>query len=334
MGIPALAGAGMIARMALFTALAAAFTTSSVDAQTHALIVAGVGGEPQYSRQFVQWATTMSDALVKRGVPAANVTVLAETAAPPRIGRSSRDEITKAMGQIAQRSRPGEQVLIMLIGHGSAEGDAKFSIPGPDLTALEFVKLLDDLNGRKVAVVNAASASGAFIEPLAAKGRTIITATRSGMERNETTFAQHFVDAFAKDVADTDKDNRTTMLEAFTYAKRETARFYEQQNRLLTEHAVLEDNGDGKPSSDPDGKAEGAVARLFAVGGASAGAPANANAEVRALYDQRAAIQRRLDALRAAKDDMKAEDYEKQLETLLVELAQKNQEIRRKEGGA
>jgi hypothetical protein len=157
---------------------------------------------------------------------------------------------------------------VLLIGHGSAQGgEARFNLPGPDLTAADFGQLLARFSTQRVALVNAASASGDFVVALSAPNRTIITATRGASEKNETVFGGYFVKAFAGEVADTDKDGQVSLLEAFSYARREVERFYQSENRLQTEHALLDDNGDGEGSRDPDASAtDGANARRFLLG--------------------------------------------------------------------
>jgi hypothetical protein len=230
-------------------------------------------------------------------------------------------------------------VLIVLFGHGSYQsGESRLSMPGPDLTAQDFAVQLGRLQNQKVVFANTTSASGEFVKALSGPGRVIVTATRSGNERNATNFGEHFAAAFANDVADTDKDGAVSVLEAFSYARTETNRQYEQDKRIPTEHAVLDDNGDQKGTDEPDRETDdGALAQATFIGQAAvvAGAapPENASPALRALYAERKAIEDKLAALRALKDSMAAAEYEKQLEDLLVELALKNQEIRRMEGG-
>ena len=93
-----------------------------------------------------------------------------------------------------------------------------------------------------------ASASGGFVPALAGKNRTIITATKTDGERNQTRFGEYFAAAFAGNAADadTDKDGRVSVLEAFLWARARTADSYSRDGQLLTEHAVLDDDGDGK----------------------------------------------------------------------------------------
>src|SRR5690606_18811877 len=112
--------------------------------------------------------------------------------------------------------------------------------PGPDITAEEFATMIAAFGDRPLAFVNTASASGDFADVLAGPNRTIITATRSGMERNETVFGRYFVEAFAQDDADADRDGRLTLTEVFDYALRETQRSYQMANRLQMENARIE----------------------------------------------------------------------------------------------
>jgi hypothetical protein len=310
---------------------------------THVLVVSGLGGDPAYGARMQAWATQIVQAARERfAVPAENVQWLAERTEidPARVtGRSTKEGIETAIGTIASRARANDVVLIVLFGHGSYQsGESRLSMPGPDLTAQDFAVQLGRLHNQTVVFANTTSASGEFVKALSGPGRVIVTATRSGNERNATNFGEHFAAAFANDVADTDKDGAVSVLEAFSYARTETNRQYEQDKRIPTEHAVLDDNGDQKGTDEPDRETDdGALAQATFIGQAAvvAGAapPENASPALRALYAERKAIEDKLAALRALKDSMAAAEYEKQLEDLLVELALKNQEIRRMEGG-
>jgi hypothetical protein len=273
-------------------------------------------------------------------VPESSIIYLAENPArdPARMrGPSTKAAIEQTLGALAARVRPGDQLFILVIGHGSAQGDeARVSLPGPDITAADFARLLKRFAAQKVAFVNAASASGGFLSALSGANRAIVTSTKSGMERNESIFARYFVQAFADNVADVDKDGRVSLLEAYTYARREVARAYEADSRLLTEHAQLDDNGDGVGSAEPDGRSEGrsdgALARtLFLTGGPAA--VASSDPRLAPLYAERRDLESRIAALKARKASMDSTAYEQELEKLLVALAQKNQAIRAAERG-
>ena len=302
--------------------LGLALVPGSAPAQSHLLVVSGLAGEPRFEREFGKWGTMLVDAAAKRyGLRPDQIVYLADKPASDatRIdGRSTRAEVEKAIREMAQRAGPSDRVLLVLIGHGSSDGQgARINLSGPDLTAADLAGLLDLFRTQRVVVVNTASASGDFQQPLAGKNRTIITATRSGMERNETVFGRYFAESFAGDVADTDKDGRTTALEAFQFAQREVERHYKDANHLQTEHAVL--GGDQE------------LARGFYLAAASSAPTTAASAEVRALIEQRQQIEARVEALRARRASMQAAEYDRQLEELLVELALKNREIRAKE---
>jgi len=53
-----------------------------------------------------------------------------------------------------------------------------------------------------------------------------------------------FADAINNPEADLDKDGQVSLLEAFLTASRQASEFYKINGRLVTEHALLDDNGD------------------------------------------------------------------------------------------
>jgi len=302
-------------------------------AQTQVIIVTGASGEPGYATSFHAAGSALLDALVtKHGLTADDITYLAEDPAkdPKRIdGKSSKQELTQAISRVAGRARAGDRVMLMLIGHGSHSGsDSRFNLPGPDLTAGELGVMLEPLKAMQVAVVNAASASGDFVAALSGKNRIVITATKSSYERNETLFPRFFVAAFTTPGADTDKDERISLLEAFVYAKREVARAYETDTRLPTEHAMLDDDGDRRGSAEADPRAgDGSLARRFIVG-RSTTASSVATTAGGALVAKKTQLEAQVDSLRRRKETMATDAYERELERLLVELAQVSQAIR------
>ena len=170
--------------------------------------------------------------------------------------------------------------------------------------------------------MNAASASGDFLKPLLGKNRIVVTATKSGLERNESIFGEYFAEAFAADVADLDKDGRVSIFEAFLYAQKQVAQAYEKSNRLQTEHAVLDDGE------------KGALARATFLGGGIRTADVESgDPKVVALEKERRGLEDRVEALLAQKQALAPDVYEKELERLLLELATKSEAIRAAKGG-
>jgi hypothetical protein len=309
-----------------------------LSAQTHLVIISGIGGDKKYTESFSRIASTLADAAAKRfSIPESEIVWLGEDSVSTRPhfkGQSTKANVERAIGQLATRSGAGDQVVIVLIGHGSGDGeDTKLSMPGPDMNTRDFAQVLARFPTQKVAFVNLSSASGDMLPLLSAPNRVVITATKSSFERNESRFAQFFVDALSKDVADTDKDGRVSLLEAFRYATVETKRVYETDTRLQTEHAQLEDMGAKAGAADPDGRTgEGLLARRFFLDGAFVSRGGANDPQLASLYKDKFTIEDQIEQLRGKKAAMTPDAYDDALETLLVQLARKAKTIRDIEG--
>ena len=311
-------------RLAAIVMVALAVPAGAQD--THLLLVAGLGGEPHYAETFRAWSSALQAAAEKRlGIPRSRITYLTEDAGKVSgqvDGRSTREGLQKAFEQAATRCRPGDTFAVVLFGHGSGAGEeARFNLPGPDASARDFAAWLVPFALQRVVFVNTASASGDFQKVLAGKNRIILTATKSSQERNEAIFGRYFSEAFSADAADVDKNGKVSILEAFDAAKAQVATEYQRERRLLTEHATLDD-GEG-----------GVLARSTFLGGASAPADraaAFADPALAALEDERRGLEDRIEALKAAKGSLPEARYEAELEQLLLDLALKNEELRKR----
>lgn len=320
-----------------FTVLALVAFPASAQ-QSHVVIISGLSGGPEYAERFDKWAGEMIDAVEHRfGVPPTSIFHLSERPTAGRahlIARATREEVERVFSDLAGRAAPDDVILVLLLGHGSAQGgEPRFNLPGPDLTARDVGRLLGKFPTQRLALVNAASASGDFIGEVSGKNRVIVTATRSGAEKNETVFGGYFVQAFAADGADVDKDGRVSLLEAFEFARRETARHYETEHRIQTEHALLDDNGDAQGSREPEPVAgDGSLARRFVlVGGSADRRIVSADSTLTPLYADRRRTEEQIAVLRNMKATMDSTAYENELERLLLQLAEKNREIRQME---
>jgi hypothetical protein len=288
----------------------------------HLMVIVGAGGDEERSARFHKWASAVVDAAKRRGVADANVTYLGERPEqdPARIrGRATKETVTKAFDDIARRSKPTDELFVLLIGHGSFDGRmGAFGLVGPDLTAADYAVLLDRFKTQRIAFVNTASASGAFLEVLAGPARSIVAATKTGGEKNETRFPAFFVEAIESEAADRDRNGRISVLEAFDYATAKVKESYEKDGNLLTEHATLDDGNEGKF----------AATQFLAPRGSRVTAGAAASPALRALLEERDALEEQVAALRLRKDAMDAARYEQELEKLLTDLALKTRTIR------
>jgi hypothetical protein len=326
----------------------------------HLVLVTGLGGDPAYTETFHDWASTFRRGALEAGVRPERIAWFAEDPdrAPDAItGRSTLENLEAHLERLASAAGRDDRVLLVLIGHGTSRNEeARFNLPGPDLTGAALADLLGAFGTRTVAVVNTAPSSGPWIQALAGPDRIVVTATKTARERNETQFGGFFARAFRGQEADLDKDERVSLLEAFRFTAREVERHYEEQGLLLTEHAVLEDDGDGRGTErfgeegGPEGGRDdepptddGALASRFWLTprpGVRADAPDDAvpagvtDPELRQLYVDRAALEDRVAELRSLRETMEEEEYERRLEALLVELALKNRAIREKGGGS
>jgi hypothetical protein len=310
-------------------------------AQTRALIVTGLGAEPKYQQQFMALGGRLSVALSsKYGIPEANIAWLGEDSTSNNKvykGRSTSANIKRELDRIGAATKPNEQLIIVLIGHGSGQGeDTKFNIPGPDITAREFNAQLAGFAAQRVAFLNLTTASGDALPILSFPNRIVVTSTKSAFERNESQFARFFVEALDKaGAADVDKDGRVSLLEAYRYAATETRRSYENDERLITEHSQLDDDGNGKGSDLPDGRSAGdglLSRRFFFDAGGPGGRATSADPRLNKLYSDKFEVEDKIDALKQRKASMKEDAYYAELETLLVSLARVSREIRQVEG--
>ena len=327
MGLSAEAGAGVIGGLLVLGLLQA-----PAGPATHALIVTGLSGEPQYAGSFARDAALLYDAAKTRwGVADSSLIYLAERpeADPDRVrGRASREAVIEALARLAGRAHQGDVVLVVIFGHGSQQGDEpRVSLPGPDLTAADLVLALQPFAEETVVLVNAASASGGFLAPLSGPGRVILTATKTGFERNATQFGGFFARGLGSGEADRDKNGRVSIAEAYEYARSEVAKSFEAEKRLLTEHAQLDDNGDrtGSAALGEDAK-DGALAR--AVSFAVTRTVASDDPRAAALLAERSRLETAIAGLRQRKAGMDSTAYERELEKLLVSLAETTEALR------
>jgi hypothetical protein len=305
-------------RIAL-VALLMLFVPLPARADVYYVAVSGLAGDADYQRRFDASVTEL-DKLLNASGPAVHVYTLAADAA-------TRDHLDEVMGQVAKAAKPEDDFVLVLVGHGSYDGvEYKFNLVGPDISAADLARLCNAVQSRRQLVVNTTSSSGGGLAALQRKGRAVIAATKSGTEKNATVFARFFVEAFQDPAADVDKNETISALEAFQYAERKTADFYTSQKRLATEHPIFEDIGTGEPVREP-GSGQGRLLASFALvhlGGARSAAMDPAKRDLLARKED---IEGQIDNLKYQKAAMPQQDYERQLKTLLVDLARAQAEL-------
>lgn len=291
--------------------------------RSKALVVVGAEGSDEYGQQFRQWATRWNDA-AKRGH--AEFTLIGIDAAGKM---DDRDLLKQRLSEAAGSGAQAEPLWLILIGHGTFDGKtARFNLRGPDVSASDLAEWLKPIE-RPMAIINCTSSSGPFLNELSGPNRVVITATKSGHEYNFSRFGDYLSSAISDPKADLDKDEQTSLLEAFLLASSRVNEFYATEGRLMTEHALLDDNGD--KLGTPADWFQGVRATKSAKNGATVDGTRAARwhlvrgsreeqlpAAVRARRDE---IEVELAELRQRKSQLAEDEYLQQIEPLLVELA-------------
>ena len=285
------------------------------------IVVEGAPGEAEYGEVFTKAAQLWQDACRKAQVRSVTIGLDQPGAT------NDLDRLKQALAEEAHET--DRELWLVLIGHGTFDGkEAKFNLRGPDLSATDLAEALKPFH-RPLAVIDTSSASAPFLNKLSAAGRVIITATRSGYEQNYTRFPQFFSEAISNKKADLDKDGQVSLLEAFLLAAHDVAEFYKTQGRLATEHALLDDNGDGL-GTPPDWfrgiRAVKKAADASALDGLRAHQwhliPSDDERKLSpAVRAHRNELEVAVEQLRQSKDQLPIDEYYQRLEVLLLELA-------------
>ncbi len=276
---------------------------ASAQAELYYLIVGGIGGQASYEERFVAQTESLASAARRTLGDESRVAVLSGDAA-------SREALTAELARLADVTTDEDSVAIFLLGHGSYDGELyKFNLPGPDIDGEAFAELLGAIPAGRQLVVNATSSSGAVLESWAGDGRILITATRSGGERNATRFGEHWSAALSSDEADANKNGAITAQEAFEFAERKVSDSYEGAGTLATEHSQL----------------VGDAAGTFNV--ALLEARIATTAELEGLIGEMTILEEEIDLLRSRRDEMDSDTYLGELQDLLLGLALLQREI-------
>jgi hypothetical protein len=285
------------------------------------MIVVGAAGEAEFGSNFVRQASLWELACAQGDCRKIilGLDKPSQTNDHQRLKQTLQAEPKHGMGEL----------WLLLIGHGTFDGrEAKFNLRGPDVSAAELALWLQPFR-RPVAVINTASSSAPFLNQLSATNRVIITATRSGYEQSYARFGQYLAETIANPQADLDQDGQTSLLEAFLTASHQVIEFYKVEGRLATEHALLDDNGDGlgtpaewfrglRAIKTPKESAllDGSRAHQFHL--ALSVAERNLAPEQRAKRDE---LEQAIKIHREKKTRLSEDEYYQQLEKLLLDLA-------------
>ena len=290
------------------------------------MIITGAGGEEEYAELFAEWGEDLAKAFDGNAVEMVHITNKPEDT-------GARKTVESTLNKWVEN--PDVEIWILLVGHGTFDGKvAKFNLVGNDASDADFKHWLKPHRGPLV-FINTSSCSAPFIRSLSGPNRVVATATKSGYEQNFCRFGGYMAAALGQAEADLDKDGAVSVLEAFLIASRQAGEFYRENDRLVSENALLDDNGDGmgtpadwfrgvrtqkkaKGKSSADGKLSRLVFPVIPPAEKDIPAP---------LRKKRLAIEAKIETLRSLKKTLEAEIYYRDLEKLFLELAATNDEI-------
>jgi len=317
-------------RRFLFACALLLLTASTVLAEgaRYAVIIQGASGDPQYAKLHREWVDALANVFrSKFHLDADKVIVLTEEPKAQE-QRGTAENVRAVMTRLSKETKADDLVFVMLIGHGTGEATAaKFNLVGPDLSSDDWSALLKPIAAR-IAFVDSTSSSFPFLAALAGPNRVVITATNSYAQRFHTVFPDAFIQALTSSESDADKNGRISILEAFMQASRLVDLHYEQDKHMATEHALLDDSGDGKGRDAANAGSDGAIGALTYLDVVAA--PTSADPEIQKLLLRQQALTEQIDDLRRRRASMSADDFDREFEKLIVDLALVSRDVRRK----
>jgi hypothetical protein len=251
---------GLILGLAAVGVPGAAAVAQDSGGNKRALIVCGLPGDSEHRTLFAGAVARLASAMTDRcGFAAVDVWLRFgdEAASEERFGPianrgpATRSALEQDVAELRRRLKPEDALWVLVLGHGHYDGrTTHVNLPGPDIDGAALGKLFAGLAAREQVFFLTTSASGYLLRLLSAPGRVVITATEPDREVNETLFPLALADVLAAPPpeADRDRDATLSLLELYVAVVTDVLRRYAAAEEIPTEHARLDDNGDGRGS--------------------------------------------------------------------------------------
>lgn len=158
---------------------------------------------------------------------------------------ADRDRLTVA----PESWRRTDQVWLFLMGYASTDfGDYRFHLGGPDWDGAAIGGWVDSLHTTRTVIWLLTPGSGAMVRPLSGPDRVIFAATESAQQINGVRLTEPLsalIDG-GDPIPDRDGDGRSTAMDWFIAAADENLQRHASLDLMLSEHALVEDSGDGR----------------------------------------------------------------------------------------
>ena len=278
---------------------------------------------PEYEEKFTDWGNKVEE-IFRVG--------LKGTVRHLDGRKEKRGDILGVFRELSASLTPEAELWVFLIGHGNYDGrHYKFNIAGPDLTDQDLRTFLDAVGEARTFLIAATGASGILASELSGKNRVIVTATKSPFQRQPPLFLSFFLEAATSAEADTDKNGKVSLLEAYLFSQKKVASWFTEKGRIQTEHSLLDDRsqmrlGNKKGASQSFQSGEGFLASTAYL--STPPQKAYRSLEARQLARKRVRIEREIEDLKNRKKDLLEAKYYEELQQLLVKLAILDEQIR------
>jgi len=236
------------------SAIAETPTDPNLPGDAYVMIVGGINKDPEQRQAADKAVMVLRKMLLDDGgVAAERLKVLVDITSFARKNAqvSNGENIRNTISEMAKAVKANDRFIFYYVGQANIVNSVlRLNLPGKDMTHIELVGELKKIKPAQMLIVLDCPGAGLAVKPLTVKNRIIVCAARSDQPYSPR-FSEYFLPALVDEAADTDLDEKVSLLEAFTLASKNIHELYEKQELLKTETPLLEDDGDGIPSQQP-----------------------------------------------------------------------------------
>ncbi|MCF7956100.1 MAG: hypothetical protein K9M75_09885 [Phycisphaerae bacterium] len=226
----------------------------NLSGDTYVMIVGGVNKDPEQRQAADKAVMVLRKMLLDDGgVAADRLKVLVDVTSFARKNAqiSNAENLRNTIAGMAKAVKSNDRFIFYYVGQANIVNSVlRLNLPGKDMTHEELAGELKKIKPAQMLIVLDCPGAGLVVKPMTAKNRIIVCGARSDQPYSPR-FSEYFLPALIDEAADTDLDEKVSLLEAFTLTSKNIHKLYEKQELLKTETPLLEDDGDGIPSQEP-----------------------------------------------------------------------------------
>ncbi|MEZ6129488.1 MAG: hypothetical protein R3C59_12465 [Planctomycetaceae bacterium] len=172
----------------------------------------------------------------------------------PDVGVCTRKSVQAGLTELCEQVAQQDSCWVVLLGHAHLYGTrSQFNVLDADFDQNDFGNWAKPLKCREQVFLITLPVSGFWTKPLRMPSRVVITATEADLEYTGTEMPYALTDVLSGDsdhasLDDVDGDGVLSLLDLYLATNLEIHGRFTALERLQTEHASLDDNGDGRGS--------------------------------------------------------------------------------------